>query len=88
MANFRPIKKLRMGLERQKDEKTGKERQKRITNPKKDRKEWKDPFQEREKKKKIGRRKIFFKQERAFFRSCSNTFSPAYISSVDVKTTI
>ena len=45
MANFRPIKKPGMGLERWKDEKTGKRTAKNgMTNPKKDRKERKDPF--------------------------------------------
>ena len=51
-----------------------------ITNPKKDSKEWKDPFQEREKTKKIGKRKIFFKRECVSFRSRSNKFRPAHIS--------
>ena len=51
-----------------------------MTNPKKDWKEWKDPFLEREKKKKNGKRNIFFKWERVSFCSRSNKFPLVHVS--------
>ena len=53
-----------------------------TTNPKKDKKEWKDPLQEREKNKKTGKRKIFFKRERVSFCSHSSKSSLAHISTL------
>ena len=68
MAKFTPIKKHGTGLERWKDEKTGKEwRKNGITHLKKDWKEWKDPFQEREKTKKTWKEKDLFKMGTCFF---------------------
>ena len=55
-----------------------------ITNPKKDWKEWKDTFQEREKMKKTGKRKIFFKRESISFHSRSNKFWTEHISSLNL----
>ena len=81
MAKFRPIKKHGTGLERWKDEKTGKERrrtgwliQRKIG------KSGKTRFWKEKKRKKTGKRKIFFKRERVSFRSRSNKFWPAHIS--------
>ena len=85
MAKFRPIKKYGTGLERWKDEKTRKERrrtgwliQRKIGKSGKTR-SWKE-----KKRKKTGKRKIFFKRERVSFRSRSNKFWPAHISTDDV----
>ena len=81
MANFRPIKKPGTGLERWKDEKTGKER--RRTGwliPRKIGKRGKTRSRKEKKRKKTGTRKIFFKRERVSFLSRSYKFWPAHIS--------
>ena len=81
MDKFRPIKKLGMGLERWKDEKTGKERRKTgLLTPRKIRKSGKTSSKKEKKRKKPRKRKIFFKWERVSFRSRYNKFSPAHIS--------
>ena len=81
MAKFRPIKKHGTGLERCKDEKTGKERQKTgLLIQTKIGKSGKTLSKKEKKRKKTGKRKIFFKWERISFRSHSNKFRPAHIS--------
>ena len=80
MAKFRPIKNLGTGLERWKDEKTGKEwRKTGILTPRKIGKSGKTRYK-KEKKEKTGKRKIIFKWECVSFHSCSNKFLPAHIS--------
>ena len=85
MAKFRPIKKLGTGLERWKDEKTGKERRKTgLLIQRKIRKRGKTRSKKEKKRKKTGKRKIFFKRERVSFLSRSNKFSPPHISNWDI----
>ena len=81
MAKFRPIKKHGTGLERWKDEKTGKER--RRTGwliPRKIGKRGKTRSRKEKKRKRTGTRKILFKRERVSFLSRSCKFWPAHIS--------
>ena len=83
MAKFRPIKKHGTGLERWKDEKTGKEwRKMELLIQRKIGKSGKTRSKKEKKPKKTGKRKIFFKRERISFCSHSNQFWPAYIFSV------
>ena len=87
MANFRPIKKPGTGLERWKDENTGKER--RRTGwliPRKIGKRGKTRSRKEKKRKKTGKRNIFFKRERVSFLSRSYKFWPAHISTLTVVT--
>ena len=70
-----------MGLERWKDEKTGKERRKMgLLIQRKIGKSGKTRSKKEKKRKKPGKRKIFFKWEHVSFRSRSNKFWPAHIS--------
>ena len=81
MAKFRPIKKHGTGLERWKDEKTGKERRKTgLLIQRKIGKSGKTHSKKEKKGKKPGKRKIFFKRKRISFHSRSNKFRPAHIS--------
>ena len=81
MAKFRPIKKHGTGFERWKDEKTEKERRKtRLLIQRKIGKSGKTRSKKEKKRKNFGKGKIFFKRERVSFRSRSNRFRPAHIS--------